>query len=77
MKVQSSIDRDIEVVETIITQLKTCLKIYYKAKMFDEFEVTLKDIETCKKELQKLIIAKDMQGETVYDAEKHGRKTFF
>jgi hypothetical protein len=54
MKAQRTIEREIEIVETIIAQLKECLVIFYKAKMYDEFKATLKDIETCKTELKKL-----------------------
>jgi hypothetical protein len=63
MKEQPSIKREIQVVEVIIDQLKSCLVIYYKAKMYDEFKETLKDIQTCKTELMKLKRNLD-QGET-------------
>jgi hypothetical protein len=68
MKVQRTIEREIEVVEVIIDQLKSCLVIYYKAKMYDEFKTTLKDIQTCKTELMKLKRNLD-QGETKDGAE--------
>jgi hypothetical protein len=58
---KQSLDREIQVVETIIKQLNSCLAIYYKEKLYDEFRVTLSDIQTCKAELRKLIAAKDAE----------------
>jgi hypothetical protein len=64
MKAPHTIEREIEVVETIIGQLKSCLKIYYQARMHEEFFSTLKDIRTCKTELKKLIAKRNsVQGE--------------
>jgi len=72
MKAQStsSHDREIEVVETIIDQLKQCLVIFYRARAFDEFQETLKDIRTCKTELKKLKAKRNLeQGEATDGAE--------
>jgi hypothetical protein len=55
MRVQHSIEREIEVVEHIIEQLIDCLKIFLKSKMHEEFQVTLKDIQKCQQELHRLI----------------------
>jgi|tagenome__1003787_1003787.scaffolds.fasta_scaffold16752250_1 hypothetical protein len=54
MKAQISIDREIEIVETIIAQLKECLKIYYKRKLHKEIKITKRDLEKCKVELKRL-----------------------
>jgi hypothetical protein len=69
MREQRTIDREIEVVEVIIDQLKSCLVIYYKAKMYDEFKTTLKDVQTCKTELKKLIAKRNTElGEEINGA---------
>lgn len=49
------LEREIEVVGHIIDQLNQCLEIYHENKMHDEFKITLKDIQTCKTELRRLI----------------------
>ena len=60
MKEPRSIDREIQVVETIINQLNSCLTIYRKNEMHDEFKITLKDIITCKQELNRLIAKRNL-----------------
>lgn len=57
------LEREIKVVEVIIGQLNKCLAIYHKHKMHDEFRITLKDIQMCKEELQKLKSAKEAEME--------------
>lgn len=70
MKVSSTtIEREIEVVETIIVQLKKCLSMYYKNKMYCEITETLKDLRTCKTELNRLIAKRNSeQGEAINGA---------
>jgi hypothetical protein len=58
---KESLDREIQVVEHIIGQLKQCLAIYHKRKMFEEFKICLSDLQTCKTELQKLIAAQEAE----------------
>lgn len=65
---KESIEREIEVVETIISQLKNCLAVYYKQKMHDEFKVTMIDIQKCKKELRYLIAKREKEKEQAQDA---------
>lgn len=68
---KASLDREIEVVETLISQLNSCLAIYYKEKLYDEFRVCLTDIQTCKRELKKLIAAKEAEkGEAINAVER-------
>lgn len=55
-KRMAKIDREIEVVETIIGQLENCLEIYANLEMYNEFRITLQDIQKCKIELKKLIL---------------------
>jgi ribosome maturation factor RimP len=74
------VEKEILVVEFMIQQMHQCLEIFHDAKLYDEFQVTLKDIESCKEELKKLIRAKDKiidlnQGET-NDVGIDCRKTF-
>ena len=70
MKVQHSIDREIEVVEHLIEQLNQCLVIFKKSGNRKAYKETLNDLETCKKELQNLISKRiSIQGE-----EMHGYK---
>jgi hypothetical protein len=71
----STIEREIEIVETIIGQLNQCLAIFYKRKKYKDFKETLKDIQMCKKELHRLMAEKNtvkdiQQGEKVNDAEQ-------
>jgi hypothetical protein len=54
MKAPHSIDREIEVVETIIAQLKVCLRIYYDENLFKEIKITKRDLQKCKVELKRL-----------------------
>ena len=64
MKAPHSIDKEIEVVETIIAQLKHCLKIYNQAKMYREMKITKKDIHKCRVELKRLYAKRNTeQGE--------------
>lgn len=68
MKDNHTIEHEIEIVEMIIDQLKQCLAIFKISENHDSYQETLKDIEKCQTELQKLILekdtAKDVQGET-------------
>ena len=57
----AQLEREIQVVETILCQLNKCLAIYYKQKLYDEFRVTIKDIQTVKEELKRLIAAKEAE----------------
>lgn len=54
MKAPHTIDREIEVVRTIIKQLKECLKIFKNAGMQKDIQATIKDIQKCKQELKRL-----------------------
>jgi seryl-tRNA(Sec) selenium transferase len=55
------LEREIEVVKHIIDQLNQCLEIYHDAKLHDEFTTTLKDIQTCKRELKRLIAKRTVE----------------
>jgi hypothetical protein len=59
----AQLKREIEVVENLINQLNKCLAIYHKEKMYEEFRVTLVDIQICRKELHKLMAAKKAEME--------------
>jgi hypothetical protein len=52
---QQLLEKEIKVVEHMIDQLNQLIDIYAKNEMYDEFTTTLKDIQTCKRELKKLI----------------------
>jgi hypothetical protein len=54
MKVQHSIDREIEVVEHLIDQLNQCVSIFIHTKNFTEIKNTKHDIQKCKVELKRL-----------------------
>ena len=70
MKVQRTIDREIQVVEHLIDQLNQCLGIFKNAGNCEAYKETLNDLATCKKELQNLISKRiSIQGE-----EMHGYK---
>lgn len=56
-----SLEREIQVVETLIQQLNGCLALYYKKHMHNEFRETFADIQLCKQELRKLIAAKEAE----------------
>lgn len=58
---KASIEREIEVVEVILSQLNRCMAIYYKNKMHDEFKVTMIDIQKCKKELKALLAMREKE----------------
>ena len=60
----AQLEKEIQVVETILCQLNRCLAIYYKEKHYDEFRVTLTDIRKVKNELKRLIAAKEAEIET-------------
>lgn len=55
------LEKEIQVVETLISQLNKCLAIYYKEKQYTEFRITLTDIRTCKTELKRLIVAREAE----------------
>jgi hypothetical protein len=57
------LDREIEVVETIISQLNQCVGIYRNAGSRIDLKNTLKDIAICKAELKKLVAAKKAEME--------------
>jgi hypothetical protein len=57
------LDREIEVVETIIRQLNQCVGIYKNAGSRTDLKNTLKDIAVCKLELKKLVAAKKAEME--------------
>jgi selenocysteine-specific translation elongation factor len=62
MKDQQSlqqVEKEILVVEKMISQLEQLLQLYYDINYFEDVFPTMRDIETYKKELQKLIKAKD------------------
>lgn len=63
---KAALDKEIEVVETLICQLKKCMAIYHKHKKYEEIKATLRDLKTCKIELERLIIER----EAVIEAEK-------
>ena len=54
MKVQYSIEREIEVVENLIDQLNKCVVIFRHSKNFKEIKNTKNDIKKCKVELKRL-----------------------
>lgn len=63
MQAKRQIDREIEVVERIIDQLNTCLGIFQAKKLHKDKRATLKDIEMCKVELNRLIAEKAAEKE--------------
>jgi hypothetical protein len=76
MKV-SSILKEIEVVEHMIVQNRKCLVIFHKAKMYEEFRVTLNDLQVLKIELQRLNhLIKDKVKNTAKDI-KQGEPTSY
>jgi hypothetical protein len=54
------INREIEVVESIIGVLNKCIAVYEHAKQPQQIANCLEDISKCKKELEKLIQEKKM-----------------
>ena len=60
VKTEEKIDREIEVLGNMIRLLKECFSIYIQSKQKEEAKRTLKDLEICRKELQKLIEAKEV-----------------
>lgn len=57
-KAKKDITKEIEAVENIIRILNQCLAINIKHKKIEAAKDTLKDIQICKEELNKLIEAK-------------------
>jgi hypothetical protein len=53
------VEREIEVVKNMIDILNRCLFISLKNHRVREVKSTVKDIQLCKKELRKLIVARD------------------
>lgn len=72
----AQIDREIEVVRTIIAQLNQCLGIYIKENYHRDIKNTIKDIQICKNELKKLIAAKEAEKEAEHEDAKRSGKTF-
>ena len=63
-------ERDIFVLETIIQQLENCLMIFIETRKFTQVWDTKKDIQTCKKELKRLNVAKDAEKDAAKGAAK-------
>jgi hypothetical protein len=63
---KAALEKEIQVVETLISQLKKCMAIYHKNKKYEEIKATLRDLKICKQELERLILAK----EAIIEAEK-------
>ena len=61
MKVQHSIEREIEVVEHLLDQLKKCLVIFIRSKNFNEVKNTKNDIQKVKVELKRLYAKRDAE----------------
>lgn len=61
MKVQLSIEREIEVVEHLIDQLNQCLVIFIYSRNFKEIKSTKHDIQKCKVELKRLIAKREAE----------------
>jgi hypothetical protein len=61
------VEREIEVLRHMIDLLNRCLIISLKNVKLSETKSILKDIQTCKKELNKLIKARDEQKESAKD----------
>lgn len=57
---------DIRAIENIIRMLYECLDIYDKNFKFKEYEQTLRDLAICKKELKKLIAAKEIKNDAIH-----------
>lgn len=57
------VKREIEVVENMIRILNNCLVLYVRKNELRNIKNTLKDIQLCKKELKKLIAAKNVEVE--------------
>lgn len=52
-------EKEIKLIQSMIDLLYRCLFISIKNKRIQEIKSTLNDIQICKKELKKLITAKD------------------
>lgn len=55
------LEREIQVVEHMIGQLNQLMDIYAKNEMYDEFKNNLRDIQTCKRELKRLIAKRTVE----------------
>jgi hypothetical protein len=59
--VKELLEKEIQVVETLISQLNACLALYHKKHMHNEFRITFADIQLCREELKKLMAAKEAE----------------
>lgn len=59
MKEADRLNKEIEVLYSMINVLNRCLTIYYKEKEIEAMKNTLQDLGKCKKELKRLILAKE------------------
>jgi hypothetical protein len=53
------LEKEIEVIKSMIDLLNRCLFISLKNNRIKEVKNTVKDIQLCKRELRKLILARD------------------
>jgi hypothetical protein len=58
---ERNLEKEIQIVETLIRQLNQCLFIFHKEHKHKEFRNTIVDVHLCKKELKRLIAAREAE----------------
>jgi hypothetical protein len=64
------VEKEIHVLEGIIKLLNRCLKVSLKNYNFKHAKRTKLDIQVCKKELEKLLVAKEGEQQAIKEQEK-------
>jgi hypothetical protein len=72
---KKNLDREIEVVRNILRILYKCKKLYQQENQLQELAATIKDIETVKTELLKLIAAKEAEKGESADVPVQGKRS--
>jgi hypothetical protein len=65
------IEKEIHIIEGVIKLLNKCLRISLKNHNFKHAKRTRSDIQICKKELEKLLVAKEGEQQAKKEQEKN------